>query len=137
MSTRYQLHSGSPSNIPDIWPIPIVRRIEEREMIAGESEQSEEEPERPDIIPATMAVEWKTDPSHGNFNTGTQLGHKMSLKKTKGLVEIKKRFDLTKKHDEIVEKISNKKQNTKDPEDNEQEKKASTNSTLEIQENVK
>ena len=84
-----------------------------------------------------MAVEWKTDPSHGNFNTGTQLGHKSFLEKTKGLVEIEKRFDLTKKHDEIMEKIANKKQNTEKPEDKDQEKKASTNSNLEIQENVK
>ena len=85
MSTRYPLRNGSPSNLPDISTISIVRRIEEREIIAGESEESEEEPERPDIILATMAIEWKTDPFHGNFNPGTYLGHKIFLEKTKGL----------------------------------------------------
>ena len=42
-----------------------------------------------------MSVEWKTDPSHGNFNPGTAMGHKIFLEKTKGL-EVGKRFDLTK-----------------------------------------
>ena len=42
-----------------------------------------------------MSVEWKTDPSHRNFNRGTPMGHKIFLEKTKGL-EVGKRFDLTK-----------------------------------------
>ena len=42
-----------------------------------------------------MSVEWKTDPSHGNFNPGTLMGHKTFLEKTKGL-SVNKRFDLIK-----------------------------------------
>ena len=42
-----------------------------------------------------MSVEWKTDPSHGNLNPGTPIGHKIFLEKTKGL-GVDKRFDLTK-----------------------------------------
>ena len=63
-------------------PIPIVRRIAD-------------EPQRIQIIPAIMSVEWKTDPLHGNFNPGTPMGHKIFLEKTKGL-GVDTRFDLTK-----------------------------------------
>ena len=42
-----------------------------------------------------MCVEWKTNPSHGNFNPGTPMDHKIFLEKTKGL-SVDKRFDLTK-----------------------------------------
>ena len=98
MSSRYPFRTGSILNLPEIWPIPNRPIIEEQEIIAEESEEVEEseDQEESKIIQAVMAVtEWKTDPYHGNFNLGTQLGNTIFLEKTK-VLEVGKRFDLTK-----------------------------------------
>ena len=50
-----------------------------------------------------MSVESKTDPSHGKFNPGTLMGHKIFLEKTKGL-EVGKLLDITKENEMDIRK---------------------------------
>ena len=93
MTTRDLRSNSSPS---EIWPIDV-------QLNASATDEAEDLPEIT-IMAAPAAIEWKTDPCHGNFNPGTKLGQSIFQEKTKGLPE-NSRLELSKSNSSSIHKF--------------------------------
>ena len=93
MTTRDLRSNSSPS---EIWPIDV-------QLNASATNEAEDPPEIT-IMAAPAAIEWKTDPCHGNFTPGTKLGQSIFQEKTKGLPE-NSRLELSKSNSSSIHKF--------------------------------
>jgi len=110
MATR-NLCSNSAAS--EIWPFGVLVEAPAPDEIEDPLLEEEEPPQVEAIVPpappimaanAPPAIEWKTDPFHGNFNPGTQLGHQIFQEKMKGIAE-KDRLEFLKSNSASIHKF--------------------------------